>query len=403
MQEYFNLDIENNFILKAPQEINNKKGESALLPATYVDTNDHIDINKTSGPITIMTPPLRCSKVRVWPGKNDKYSKCTIELETTENEWRFTQFLMDIGDKCRYVITENAKKWFKYTFSASSMRDSYVNLSVQKNYKRNEEEKIKVQLGKLLLNDIDKQTAKSYRNQYLVLRLVFKGILVSNGTFSEVWRADQIFKARPLTNESDESDDYEDDYYEDIGETIAINSTSRVEPSSEKTHCEPSQTSQTELDQSKPELDLDQSKPELDLDQSNPELDLDQSNPEQNTVKQINLKSSTSKSEKVEPDSSEQEKSPTQFRIEKVEPEKVEPEEVEPEEVEIKEIKLIQIKKPKESEYKDKDSEKKGSSKAEHKKGSSKAEHKKDNKDKSASRHKKKRKIIMSNNRRRKW
>ena len=217
MQEYFNIDVESNFSLGEPQEINRKgnKSSAAILPSKYQDGESSI------GPITIMTPPLRCTKVRVWPGKNNKYSKCAIELETTENEWRFTQFLTDLGNKCRYVITEHARDWFRYAFSASAMRDTYSNLFVQKNYKRDEEEKIQIQLGKLLLNDLDKQTAKSYRNQYLVLRLVFKGVLVSNGVFSEVWRADQIFKARPTMNDSDESE-YDDDYYEDIGETVSV-------------------------------------------------------------------------------------------------------------------------------------------------------------------------------------
>ena len=219
MQEYFNIDIESNFSLGDPQEINRKgsKSSAAILPSRYQDGES------SNGPITIMTPPLRCTRVRVWPGKNNKYSKCVIELETTENEWRFTQFLTDLGNKCRYVITEHARDWFRYAFSASAMRDTYNNLFVQKNYKRDEEEKIEIQLGKLLLNDLDKQTAKSYRNQYLVLRLVFKGVLVSNGVFSEVWRADQIFKARPSMNDSDESD-YDDDYYEDIGETVTVKS-----------------------------------------------------------------------------------------------------------------------------------------------------------------------------------
>jgi hypothetical protein len=213
MQEYFNLDIENNFNLISPKEIQSKNCDSAILSASYND-NGYGD-----GPITIMTPPLRCSKVRVWPGNNDKFSKCVIDLETTENEWRFTQFLTDLGDKCRFLITENAKKWFKYTFSAPSMRETYSNLFVQKNNKHNEPENIQIQLGKNLLNDLDKQIAKSYRNQYLVLRIVFKGVLISNGEFSEVWRADQIYKAKPVLYDSDESE-YNDSEYEDIGETI---------------------------------------------------------------------------------------------------------------------------------------------------------------------------------------
>jgi len=214
MQEYFNIDVDSNLKLGEPHEIQSKKGEAALLPSNY-----EIEENEV-GLITIMTPPLRCSKVRVWPGKNNKYSKCIIDLEITENEWRFTQFLTDLSDKCRFLITENAKDWFKYTFSASSMRKSYNNIFKQKN-KHNDEDKIQVQLGKLLLDDLDTQIAKSYRNHYLVLRLVFKGVLVCNGVFSEVWRADQIFKAKPSVNESDESE-YDDSNYEDIGETIQI-------------------------------------------------------------------------------------------------------------------------------------------------------------------------------------
>ena len=215
MQEYFNLDIENNFSLKSPQEIKNNE-DSAILSSCYQN-------NKGCGDdqITIITPPLRCSKVRVWPGKNDKFSKCFIQLETTDNEWRFTQFLLDLSDKCRYLITENAKKCFKYTFSATSMHDSYSNLFLQKNYKHNEPENIQIQLGKNLLNDLNKQVAKSYKNQYLVLRLVFKGVLISNGVFSEVWRADQIYKAKPIPYDSDESE-INDEEYEDIGETISI-------------------------------------------------------------------------------------------------------------------------------------------------------------------------------------
>ena len=199
MQEYFNLDIENNFNLKSPKEIK----DSALLESSY--SHNNID-----GPITIMTPPLRCSKVKVWPSKNDMFSKCIIELETTESEWRFTQFLTEIGDKCRFLITENAKKWFKYTFSASSMNDSYSNLFINK-YNDNQVENIQIQLGKNLLNNLDKQTAKSYRNQYVVLRLVFKGILVSNGKFSEIWRADQIYKSK----QSYDSDDFDIDDNDD--------------------------------------------------------------------------------------------------------------------------------------------------------------------------------------------
>jgi methyl-accepting chemotaxis protein len=209
MQEYFNLDIDN-FNLSSPKEIIIKNRESAILESSYKNNNKY-------EPIVIMTPPLRCSKVKVWPGKNEKYSKCTIDLETTENEWRFTQFLTEIGDRCKYLITENANKWFKYTFSSSSMQNSYSNLFVQQN--KYNEEIIQIQLGKKLLDDLDKQTAKSYRNQYIVLRLIFKGILVSNGVFSEIWRADQIYKARQNINSSDSDIN---DYYEDIGETISI-------------------------------------------------------------------------------------------------------------------------------------------------------------------------------------
>ena len=231
MQEYFNIDVESNLNLGEPQEIHNKKGEAAILSPIY-NVGNEIGDNGFS-PITIMTPPLRCSRVRVWPGKNNKYSKCVIELETTENEWRFTQFLTDLSGRCRYIITENAKDWFKYAFSASSMRDSYANLFVQKKYKHNEEERIEIQLGKLLLNDLDKQLAKSYRNQYLVLRLVFKGILICKGVFSEIWRADQIFKAKPNINESDESD-YDDDYYEDIGEMLTVENNTVKKTKEEK-------------------------------------------------------------------------------------------------------------------------------------------------------------------------
>ena len=113
------------------------------------------------------------------------------------------------------------------------MRDSYANLFVQKKYKHNEEERIEIQLGKLLLNDLDKQLAKSYRNQYLVLRLVFKGILICKGVFSEIWRADQIFKAKPNINESDESD-YDDDYYEDIGEMLTVENNTVKKTKEEK-------------------------------------------------------------------------------------------------------------------------------------------------------------------------
>ena len=216
MQEYFNLDIENNFDLNSPKEIKNKNGGSALLSSSYKDYNDDSD-----GPITIMTPPLRCSNVRIWPGKNDKFSKCQIELEITENEYRFTKFLKNVSDRCRYLITESANDWFKYTFSASLMRESYINLFIKKIYKGREPQNIQIQFGKNLLNDLDKQVAKSYRNQYLVLRLIFKGILISNGTFSEVWRADQIYKTKPISYYSDESD-YNDSEYEDIGETISV-------------------------------------------------------------------------------------------------------------------------------------------------------------------------------------
>jgi hypothetical protein len=215
MQEYFNLDIENNFNLISPKEIQSKNCDSAILSASYND-NGYGD-----GPITIMTPPLRCSKVRVWPGKNDKFSKCLLDLETTENEWRFKNFLTELSDRCRYLITESAKKWFKYTFSAPAMNESYSNLFTKKNYRHNEPENIQIQLGKHLLNDLDKHIAKSYRNQYLVLRIVFKGIIISNGIFSELWRADQIYKAKPVLYDSDESE-YNNSDYEDIGETIPI-------------------------------------------------------------------------------------------------------------------------------------------------------------------------------------
>ena len=67
MQEYFNLDIDN-FNLSSPKEIIIKNRESAILESSYKNNNKY-------GPIVIMTPPLRCSKVRVWPGKNEKYSK----------------------------------------------------------------------------------------------------------------------------------------------------------------------------------------------------------------------------------------------------------------------------------------------------------------------------------------
>jgi hypothetical protein len=244
MQEYFNLDIQDNFSLNAPQEIKNKNKQDksgALLSSKYIENNKNI------GQITVMTPPLRCSRVRVWPGKNNKYSKCVIELETTDNEWRFKQFLTDLSDKCRYLLTENSKKWFSYTFSASAMRDTYVNMFVNKNYKHNEPEKIQIQLGKLLLNNLDKQTAKSYRNQYLVLRIVFKGVLVSDGVFSEVWRADQIFKARANLNDSDESE-YDDDQYEDIGETLNVLSVQNKKDADNSVNVKEIKTEKTQND-----------------------------------------------------------------------------------------------------------------------------------------------------------
>jgi hypothetical protein len=229
MQEYFNLDIENYFNLKSPQDIKSKNGESAILSASYNDDSGYSD-----GLITIMTPPLRCSNVRVWPGKNDKYSKCFIELEITENEYRFTKFLKNLSNRCRYLITENANNWFKYTYSASAMRESYFNLLVKKIYKNNEPRNIQLQLGKNLLNDLDKHVAKSYRNQYLVLRIVFKGIVISNGSYKEVWRADQIYKAKPISYYSDETD-CNDSEYEDIGETIPIKHNDVVNTPENKT------------------------------------------------------------------------------------------------------------------------------------------------------------------------
>ena len=50
MQEYFNIDVESNFSLEKPQEINNRQGEAALLKSSFQDGDSSL------GPITIMTP-----------------------------------------------------------------------------------------------------------------------------------------------------------------------------------------------------------------------------------------------------------------------------------------------------------------------------------------------------------
>ena len=50
MQEYFNLDIQENFSLNAPQEINHKNKQAALLASKYIENNDSI------------TSSLRCVK-----------------------------------------------------------------------------------------------------------------------------------------------------------------------------------------------------------------------------------------------------------------------------------------------------------------------------------------------------
>ena len=203
MKEYFNLDIESNLELKKPKEL--REGSLFMAGKYLNDDNDRLET------LTVMTPPLRCSNVRVWEGERYNYSKCELELNMTENEWRFGQFLSDIGSRSKRIIMKNSKKWFGYTFSPKNLRSSYSNLFVERH--NNEPDRIKIQLSKKLLKTLDRKKAKSYKNQFLVLRLIFKGILISNGVFTEVWRGEQVFKA--AANFGSDEDDEE---YDDIGE-----------------------------------------------------------------------------------------------------------------------------------------------------------------------------------------
>jgi hypothetical protein len=153
--------------------------------------------------------------------RTEPFSKCILELEVTSNEWRFTQFLTDLRDRNKRVITDNGKRWFGFAFSSSTMNDSYINLFLPNTkYKRDESDKIRVRLGKDVVEHLTKQQAKEYRNQYLVLQLVFRGILVEKGIFTELWHADQVLKAEPRSNGAEDSEDDEINEFEDIDKVL---------------------------------------------------------------------------------------------------------------------------------------------------------------------------------------
>jgi hypothetical protein len=206
MQEYFNLDLESCFQLDAPRPIKHKNSEAGLLQASYTS-------GKRKDPLVIMTPPLRCVKVRVWPPQaQDHYDKCELDLEVTENEWRFSHCLGDIGEACRNTIAQNGRDWFGYAFSTSALLNAYTNLDVptKNTYMRKDSDQIRIRLGKAILSTLDRTQAKSWRNQFLVLRMVFRGVLVKEGKFSEIWRSDQVLKATPTVLEEDTESEGED-------------------------------------------------------------------------------------------------------------------------------------------------------------------------------------------------
>jgi len=225
MQEYFNIDLENEFKLGDPQTVRHRRGEAGLLECYYQSSSPH--------PITIMSPPLLCSRVQVSQGKDGRFTKCILECEVTSNEWRFTQFLTDLKDSCQRQIVENGRKWFGWAFSPSIMSDSYISMFISSNkYKNDGCDRIRIRLGKELVERLNRQDAKEFRNQYLVFQLVYRGDLVEKGVFSQLWHADQVLKAKPMSGGTQEDESDEDMY--DIDKLLERDSKKDVLRAKEK-------------------------------------------------------------------------------------------------------------------------------------------------------------------------
>lgn len=236
--EYFNIDLDNDINLAEPVTKKHNRGEAGLLSCCYKSSSPN--------PLTIISPPLRCDRVQVVP-RSDPFSKCVIEADVTSNEWRFTQFLADLRDRTKQIITKNGKSWFGPAFSPAMMNDSYISLFLPNTriydsytaegrtkysrdtlretenlrhptWRRDDSERIRIRLGKEIVKTLKKQQAREFRNQYLVFQLVFRGVLVENGIFTELWHANQVLKAKPISNEDGSSD--EDDEFEDIDKVL---------------------------------------------------------------------------------------------------------------------------------------------------------------------------------------
>ena len=194
MQEYFNLDIENNLVINKPTLL---QKNSAILFSKYDNSN-----------VTIVTPPLKCKHIKVWPGKDKKqiYSKCILQLEITENEWRFADFLTSISNKTKYEIIKHSKEWFGFLFSSSSMNNDYNNCYIE-NIENNNNEYINIQLNKKFIKTLTKKKLKSYRNKYIILELTYRGLLITNGLYTEIWRANHVFKTSPTYKVNSDEDE----------------------------------------------------------------------------------------------------------------------------------------------------------------------------------------------------
>ena len=136
MQEYFSFKSPK-INLKFPLQINE---DLALLKANYNNEN-----------INFMTPPLYCKNVKLWK-KNNTLSRCLLELEISNNYWRFKKCLEEITEECKKKTVVNSKKWFKYMFSPSFMENNYekilnnntIEITIdKKKIKKNDRKKIK--------------------------------------------------------------------------------------------------------------------------------------------------------------------------------------------------------------------------------------------------------------------
>ena len=183
IKEYINFDIDEEVNFENIKKL--KKGTSVF---------------KLKKNITTLTPPLLCKDIVIWKDKKTStIKKYKLDLLLTQNEWRFTDFLSRVSSRSKYCINEYLLD--NPLFSTRTLQNNYKNLFVEDivdsndyiiSFQSNQRKNL--------------ETLKSYKNQYINLIITFKGVLINNGVYQELWYIDKIEK------KSDDDSDYEYDF-----------------------------------------------------------------------------------------------------------------------------------------------------------------------------------------------